>query len=329
MYVIIMGGGRVGLALANLLINDGYDITLIESNESLCNEIAAELDALVICGNGTNSKLLEETNIEDADYFIATTGNDEANLLSCILVRKYEVPNIIARVSNPDHEEAFIEVGIDQVISPEITAASQLQQYVTRPNVAKLTTLGEGDADRFEVFRAGIGGDDIEAGDDAAERSGKVDGLRTFDREVAGVEESFAGLDVIEGSLGHTAQLDGVFTPVGDDNHLVGTVGEGEGEIAETGRCVCFELVGFVLKGAVRLVESQGDGLDDGVCRYRFDGFGGDGLLSDGEVIGDAHVDGNFALDAVLFDGAGCGADQRCGGNGREGLEVSHNSNMF
>lgn len=151
MYVIIMGGGRVGLALANLLIDDGHDITLIENDESLSAEVASDLDALVIHGNGTSSKVLEEINIEDADYFIATTGNDEANLLSCILVRKYDVPKIIARVSNPDHEEAFKEVGIDRVISPEITAAEQLQQFVTRPNVAKLTTLGEGDAEILEM----------------------------------------------------------------------------------------------------------------------------------------------------------------------------------
>ena len=147
MYVIIMGGGRVGLALANLLIEEGYDITLLESDESLCSEIAGDLDALVICGNGTSSKLLEESNIEDADFFIATTGNDEANLLSCILVRKYNVETIIARVSNPDHEEAFKEVGIDRVISPEISAARDLAQFVSNPTASKLTTLGEGDAE--------------------------------------------------------------------------------------------------------------------------------------------------------------------------------------
>ncbi len=150
MYAIIMGGGRVGLSLAKLLIEEGFDITLIESDESLCGEVASELDALVICGNGTNSKLLEESNIEDADYFIATTGNDEANLLSCILVRKYDVETIIARVSNPDHEEAFKEVGIDRVISPEISAARDLAQYVTNPTASKLTTLGEGDAEIIE-----------------------------------------------------------------------------------------------------------------------------------------------------------------------------------
>lgn len=143
--------GRVGLSLAKLLIDDGYDITLIDDNEALCADAAAELDALVICGNGTNSKLLEEANIEDADFFIATTGNDEANLLSCILVRKYDVPNIIARVSNPDHEEAFKAVGIDNVISPEITAAGFLEKLVTRPNVADLISLGEGNAEILDM----------------------------------------------------------------------------------------------------------------------------------------------------------------------------------
>ena len=151
MYAIIMGGGRVGRSLANLLIDSGADITLIESDEALCNEVAPDLDALVICGNGTSSKVLEETNIEDADCFIATTGNDEANLLSCILVRKYDVETIVARVSNPDHEEAFKEVGIDKVISPEISAARDLAQYVTNPRASKLTTLGEGDAEIIEM----------------------------------------------------------------------------------------------------------------------------------------------------------------------------------
>lgn len=151
MYAIIIGGGRVGLSLANILIEEGADITLIESNESLCEEISAELDALVISGNGTSSKLLEECNIEDADFFIATTGNDEANLLSCILVRKYNVGTIIARVSNIEHEEAFKEVGIDKVISPEISAARDLAQFVTNPRASKLTTLGEGDAEIIEM----------------------------------------------------------------------------------------------------------------------------------------------------------------------------------
>lgn len=152
MYVVIMGGGRVGLTLADILVNDGYDVTLIENSENLCINAAEELDALVICGNGTDTKTLEEANIQDANFFVAATGNDEANLLSCILVKNYNIPKIIARVSNPDHEEAFKKVGIDDVISPEITAAGFLEKIITRPNVADLTAFGKGDAEIFDMI---------------------------------------------------------------------------------------------------------------------------------------------------------------------------------
>ena len=151
MYVVILGGGRVGLTLANLLIDDGYDITLIENKENLCDNVAMELDALVICGNGTETKILEEANVQDADFFVAVTGNDESNLLSCILVKDYGVPKAIARVSNPDNEKAFKKVGIDEVISPEITAAGFLEKIITRPNVADLTEFGKGDAEILDM----------------------------------------------------------------------------------------------------------------------------------------------------------------------------------
>ena len=152
MYVIIMGGGRVGLSLASLLIDDGYDITLLENNEVLANNASVELDALVICGSGTDIKTLEEANIQDADFFVATTGNDETNLLSCILVREYGIPKVIARVSNPDHEEAFRKVGIDEVINPERTAAGYLEKVITRPHVADLTAFGQGDAEILDMI---------------------------------------------------------------------------------------------------------------------------------------------------------------------------------
>lgn len=151
MYVIILGGGRVGLSLANLLINDGYDITIIENNEKLCNNAAMELDAMIICGSGTDTKTLEEANIDEADIFVATTGNDEANLLSCILAKEYDEKKIIARVSNPDHEEAFKKVGIDEVISPERTAAGFVEKLITRPNVADLVSFGEGSAEILDI----------------------------------------------------------------------------------------------------------------------------------------------------------------------------------
>ncbi len=117
MYIVIMGGGRVGLNLSNFLISDGHDVTLIESDNELCNNAAAELDALVICGNGTDTKILEEANINDADVFVAATGHDETNLLACVLVRDYNIDKIISRVSDPSHSHAFKKIGVEHVIS--------------------------------------------------------------------------------------------------------------------------------------------------------------------------------------------------------------------
>jgi trk system potassium uptake protein len=151
MYVVIMGGGRVGLNLASFLIADGHDVTLIENNGTLCNNAASDLDALIICGNGTDTKTLEEANVKDADVYVAATGNDETNLLSCILVREWNIPKIFARVSDPSHGEAFRKVGINSVISPELTTASYLEKLIIRPKIADLVVLGKGDAELLDL----------------------------------------------------------------------------------------------------------------------------------------------------------------------------------
>ena len=141
----------MGLALASLLISDGHDVTLVENDHTLCNIASSELDAMVICGNGTNSKVLEEANVEDADVFVAATGNDEVNLLACILVRENNVPKIIARVSDTKHFKAFKKIGIDSVVSPELTTASYVEKLIIRPKIADLVVMGKGDAELLDI----------------------------------------------------------------------------------------------------------------------------------------------------------------------------------
>lgn len=150
MDIVIMGAGRVGLNLASYLISDDLDITIIENDEVICSNTAEDLDATVICGNGTDIESLEEANIQDADVFVAATGNDASNLLACVLVRDYKIPKIIARVSDPNHEEAFKKLGIDFVIDPEITAAHQIERIIIRPNIADLAIIGKGDAELLD-----------------------------------------------------------------------------------------------------------------------------------------------------------------------------------
>lgn len=150
-YVVIMGGGRVGLKLASSLSKAGQDVTLIENDPKVCEDAATNIDALVICGNGTDVKTLEEANIKDTDIFVAATGNDEANLLACILVKDHNPQKIIARVSDPTHESIFRKVGVDSVVSPELTAASYLEKLIIRPKIADLVILGKGNAELLDI----------------------------------------------------------------------------------------------------------------------------------------------------------------------------------
>ena len=145
-----MGGGRVGLKLASLLSQEGHDITLIEKDQKICEKASSELDAMVICSNGTDSKILEESNINNADVFVAATGHNESNLMACIMVKEYQPNKLIARIQDPLLENIFKKIGIDSVVSPEITAASYLE-LILRPKVADLIMLGTGNAELLTI----------------------------------------------------------------------------------------------------------------------------------------------------------------------------------
>jgi trk system potassium uptake protein TrkA len=151
MYVVIMGGGRVGLRLASFLVTAKKDVTLIEQDPKICAAAAEDLDALVICGNGSDVKTLEEANISDADIFVAATGHDETNLLASILVKDYKPDKIIARLSDPTHENAFKKIGVETVVSPELTAAGYLEKIILRPDIADLIIRGRGGAELIDL----------------------------------------------------------------------------------------------------------------------------------------------------------------------------------
>ncbi len=151
MYVVIMGGGRVGLKLASLLSQEGHDITLIEKDQKICENASSDIDALVICGNGTDGKILEEANINNADAFVAATGSDEANLMACILVKEYQPNKLIARIGDPILENIFKKIGVDFIVSPELTAASYLERLILRPKIVDLIALGKGNAELLNI----------------------------------------------------------------------------------------------------------------------------------------------------------------------------------
>ena len=130
MKIILVGGGKVGTALARQLSEEGHNVTVVDTNKARVEHLTESYDVLGIVGNGSSITTLSEAGIEDADVFIAVTGSDELNLLCCMFAKKAGHCHGIARVRNPSysHELDFIkkQIGISAIINPEMAAAKEI-----------------------------------------------------------------------------------------------------------------------------------------------------------------------------------------------------------
>ena len=127
MKIVLVGGGKVGTALARQLSEEGHNVTVIDTNKARVEHIGESYDVMSILGNGSSITTLSEAGVEEADVFIAVTGSDELNLLCCMFAKKAGHSHAIARVRNPSysHELDFIkkQIGISAIINPEMAAA--------------------------------------------------------------------------------------------------------------------------------------------------------------------------------------------------------------
>ena len=118
MYIIIVGGGRLGYHLTKALLSEGHEILIIEKDATICGNIAAELGSVCIRGDGCEISTLTEVGTGRAEMFIAVTGDDEDNLVACQIAKhKFNVSHTIARVRNPENETVFKKLGIDVTVN--------------------------------------------------------------------------------------------------------------------------------------------------------------------------------------------------------------------
>lgn len=125
MYIVIAGGGKIGEYLATIMLHAGNEVAIIESNSATADRLASILSGryLVINGDGCMSRYQEDADIRKADVFVATTGQDDRNLMSCeIAMRVFNVPRCIARVNSPKNLRIFHKVGIECVSSTTLIA---------------------------------------------------------------------------------------------------------------------------------------------------------------------------------------------------------------
>ena len=154
MKIIIVGCGKVGVSLAERLSSEGHDLVMVDMNPQKVEHLSNQFDALGIVGNGASFNIQQEAGVESADLFIAVTGEDELNLLCCLMAKKTGHCDTIARVRNPlyNKEIRFIQekLGLSMIINPELTAAREILKLLKFPSAIKIDTFAKG---RVELLR--------------------------------------------------------------------------------------------------------------------------------------------------------------------------------
>ncbi|WP_172135620.1 TrkA family potassium uptake protein [Adlercreutzia sp. ZJ473] len=153
MFIVIAGGGKVGSYLASVLLASGNEVAVIEENLQAADALSVMLegDYLVIHGDGCDSRFQEDAGIRRADVFVATTGQDDNNLVACeIAQRVFHVSRVIARVNSPKNLRIFRKVGIECVSSTTLIA-NLIEEEALLGSVSIVSSLTHGDVGLAEL----------------------------------------------------------------------------------------------------------------------------------------------------------------------------------
>jgi len=154
--VIVMGGGKTAVRTA-LTMPDNMNLKIIELSPSRCerlNQVLADVDAMVIHGDGRDLGLLDEEGIKHTQAFVALTGNAETNILACLTAKKLGVRKTVAMIENLDYVSMAESLDIGTIINKKTVAASHIFQMMMKADVRNLRSLMMVEADVAEFIAA-------------------------------------------------------------------------------------------------------------------------------------------------------------------------------
>jgi trk system potassium uptake protein TrkA len=163
MHIVIIGGGDVGQELAKNLKHRNQKIMIVDKNPETVKILGQQLDLPVISGNGANLDVLEKARIKSAQMLIAVTESDEVNIIACMIAKTFGVKYTVARVRKPESAGSIdvdtrgltqTQLGIDLIISPEKTAASEIAKRIYFPDAVEVEYYDDGKAMHMAVHVA-------------------------------------------------------------------------------------------------------------------------------------------------------------------------------
>ena len=142
MYIIVIGGGRLGYYLLKALLDEGHEVLLIEKSATICENINEEMGSVCVRGDGCEAATLAEVGTGRADMLVSVTGDDEDNLVACQVAKhKFNVPRTVARIRNPKNEILFKKLGIDVTVSATNIILESIEQEVPTHPLTHLLTI--------------------------------------------------------------------------------------------------------------------------------------------------------------------------------------------
>ncbi|MDE6775356.1 MAG: Trk system potassium transporter TrkA [Ruminococcus sp.] len=154
MDIIIVGGGKVGGALAEVLCHE-HNVTVIDRNEQRINSITNDYDIKGITGNCLQTANLAEAGVGKCKLFIAVTDSDEVNILSCLIAKKMNAHHCIARVRNPEFDQQLVfmreELGISMMVNPDFNSANEIAKVLRYPEAINIESFAKGRVDLAEI----------------------------------------------------------------------------------------------------------------------------------------------------------------------------------
>lgn len=149
MRIVIAGSGKVGTTLALRLSSEGYEITMIDSNQQVLQEVCEQCDAMGVQGNCASMPVLLQAGIQDADLLIAATSEDEVNLLCCTTAHGINPKlHTIGRIRNPDYTQQIHALrnvfALSLAVNPEFQAAREVERLLRFPGFLRRDTFAKG-----------------------------------------------------------------------------------------------------------------------------------------------------------------------------------------
>lgn len=156
MKIIVVGCGKIGTTVIESLAKEGHDVVAIDNDQAAVDNIRDIYDVMCICGNGANYDTLSEAGISSAEMFVAVTGSDELNMLSCIIARKMGAAHTAARVRNPEYNDKNLgfmrqQIGLSISINPELLTAQEIFNVLKIPAAVNTETFSRRNFEMIEL----------------------------------------------------------------------------------------------------------------------------------------------------------------------------------